>query len=179
MSDLSQIVKAYDVRGTVPDQFDEAVAEALGAAFVQMLRRPASRGDAVVVAHDMRAVLARAGRRVRRRRTRPRGRVIDIGLGLHRPALLRLRRARPARARCSPPATTRRSTTASRCAAPAPAPIGQDSGLAEIRERAPGPARRPDRPAGAPAAPVERRDLLADYAAHLRAAGRPLAASGR
>ena len=38
MSDLGAIVKAYDVRGTVPDQLNEDVARALGAAFVQMLR---------------------------------------------------------------------------------------------------------------------------------------------
>ncbi|MCU1691770.1 MAG: Phosphomannomutase/phosphoglucomutase, partial [Frankiales bacterium] len=31
--DLSNIVKAYDVRGTVPDQFDADTARALGAAF--------------------------------------------------------------------------------------------------------------------------------------------------
>ena len=30
MSDLSRIVKAYDVRGTVPDQLNEDVARALG-----------------------------------------------------------------------------------------------------------------------------------------------------
>ena len=30
MIDLSRIVKAYDVRGTVPDQLNEPVAEALG-----------------------------------------------------------------------------------------------------------------------------------------------------
>ena len=38
MSDLSRIVKAYDVRGIVPDQFNVPVAEALGAAFVAVLR---------------------------------------------------------------------------------------------------------------------------------------------
>ena len=37
-------------------------------------------------------------------------------------------------ARCSPRATTRRSTTASSCAAPAPRPVGQDTGLAEVRD---------------------------------------------
>jgi len=32
VSDLSRIVKAYDVRGTVPDQLNEPIAEAVGAA---------------------------------------------------------------------------------------------------------------------------------------------------
>src|SRR4029453_303521 len=33
--DLSQIVKAYDIRGVVPDQLDTGVAEAGGAAFAR------------------------------------------------------------------------------------------------------------------------------------------------
>ncbi|MFI1650248.1 hypothetical protein ACH4XT_25320, partial [Streptomyces avidinii] len=34
MPDLSNIVKAYDVRGVVPDEWDESLAELFGAAFV-------------------------------------------------------------------------------------------------------------------------------------------------
>ncbi|MFJ6993534.1 phosphomannomutase/phosphoglucomutase [Streptomyces sp. NPDC003090] len=48
-ADLSQIVKAYDVRGVVPDQWDETLAELFGAAFVQV-----TGADAIVVGHDMR-----------------------------------------------------------------------------------------------------------------------------
>lgn len=48
-ADLSQIVKAYDVRGVVPDQWDEALAELFGAAFVQV-----TEAEAIVVGHDMR-----------------------------------------------------------------------------------------------------------------------------
>lgn len=48
-ADLSQIVKAYDVRGVVPDQWDEAHAELFGAAFTQV-----TGADAIVVGHDMR-----------------------------------------------------------------------------------------------------------------------------
>ena len=33
MADLSRIVKAYDVRGVVPEEFDVATARALGSAF--------------------------------------------------------------------------------------------------------------------------------------------------
>ena len=36
MGDLASIVKAYDIRGVVPDQLDEGVAEAVGAAFVRV-----------------------------------------------------------------------------------------------------------------------------------------------
>ena len=49
MPDLDAVVKAYDVRGTVPDQFDESLARALGVAFVQF-----TNATSVVVAHDMR-----------------------------------------------------------------------------------------------------------------------------
>ncbi len=47
--DLSQLVKAYDVRGVVPDQWDEKLAELFGAAFVEVVATPA-----IVIGHDMR-----------------------------------------------------------------------------------------------------------------------------
>ncbi|WP_405012343.1 phosphomannomutase/phosphoglucomutase [Kitasatospora sp. NBC_01539] len=49
MRDLSQLVKAYDVRGVVPDQWDGSLAWAFGAAFVRVVG-----ASAVVVGHDMR-----------------------------------------------------------------------------------------------------------------------------
>jgi phosphomannomutase len=42
------VFKAYDVRGTVPDQIDEELVRRIGTAFVQVV------GDEVVVGHDMR-----------------------------------------------------------------------------------------------------------------------------
>jgi len=50
--DLSPIVKAYDVRGVVPDQLDAAVARALGAAFATVVG--VAGGSAVVLGRDMR-----------------------------------------------------------------------------------------------------------------------------
>lgn len=49
MPDLDAVVKAYDVRGTVPDQLDESLARAFGVAFAQY-----TNATSVVVAHDMR-----------------------------------------------------------------------------------------------------------------------------
>ena len=49
MSDLDKIFKAYDIRGVVPDQLDEDVAEAVGAAFVRL-----TGADQMVTLHDMR-----------------------------------------------------------------------------------------------------------------------------
>jgi len=50
VGDLASIVKAYDIRGVVPDQLDEGVAEAVGAAFVQV-----TGAKTIVTVHDMRA----------------------------------------------------------------------------------------------------------------------------
>ncbi|WP_405830395.1 MULTISPECIES: phosphomannomutase/phosphoglucomutase [unclassified Streptomyces] len=48
-ADLSNIVKAYDVRGVVPDEWDESLAELFGAAFVEV-----TGASAIVIGHDMR-----------------------------------------------------------------------------------------------------------------------------
>ncbi|WP_116114155.1 phosphomannomutase/phosphoglucomutase [Austwickia chelonae] len=50
---LSDFIKAYDVRGTVPDQLDADVARAIGAAFAQVAVLPDG-APGVVVGHDMR-----------------------------------------------------------------------------------------------------------------------------
>ncbi|MFZ5870833.1 MAG: phosphomannomutase/phosphoglucomutase [Actinomycetota bacterium] len=50
-TDLSTIIKAYDVRGTVPDQLDPTVARAIGAAVADVLDLD---GRRLVVGHDMR-----------------------------------------------------------------------------------------------------------------------------
>jgi phosphomannomutase len=50
VSDLEKIFKAYDIRGVVPDELDEGVAEAVGAAFVRL-----TNAKTVVTLHDMRA----------------------------------------------------------------------------------------------------------------------------
>ena len=46
LPDLSSIVKAYDVRGVVPDQLNEEVARALGAAFAKVTGAPEDRDRA-------------------------------------------------------------------------------------------------------------------------------------
>ncbi|WP_433129731.1 phosphomannomutase/phosphoglucomutase [Micromonospora sp. CA-240977] len=168
MSDLSQIVKAYDVRGTVPDQWDERVAEALGAAFTQLLNSTDEPGDAVVVGYDMRATspgLAAAFAAGVRAEGRS---VIEIGLAstdllyfasgsLDLPGAMFTASHNPAQ-----------YNGIKMCRSGA-RPIGQESGLAEIRERAQAMLDSGDaRPAGPPTSPAERRDLLPDYAGYLR-----------
>ena len=75
MGQYAKIFKAYDVCGIVPDELDEEVAEAVGAAFVRL-----TGAASVVTAHDMRTsspllaeAVARGG--VRAGRGRRRGRV--------------------------------------------------------------------------------------------------------
>ncbi|MEV0877499.1 phosphomannomutase/phosphoglucomutase [Micromonospora echinofusca] len=168
MSDLSQIVKAYDVRGTVPDQWDERAAEALGAAFAQVLNGLGEQGGEVLVAHDMRATgpgLAAAF--AAGVRAEGRG-VIELGLAstdmlyyasgaLGLPGAMFTASHNPAQ-----------YNGIKMCRSGA-RPIGQDTGLAEIRERAQALLDKDEaRPADPSTAPAERRDLLADYAAYLR-----------
>ena len=50
MSALDEIVKAYDIRGTVPDQLHGEIAHALGVGFAKLVD-----ADRVLVARDMRA----------------------------------------------------------------------------------------------------------------------------
>jgi phosphomannomutase len=45
----SKIFKAYDIRGIVPDELDETVAEAIGAAFARLTGAPS-----IAIMHDMR-----------------------------------------------------------------------------------------------------------------------------
>jgi phosphomannomutase len=49
MSALDKIVKAYDIRGTVPEELDEPAAEALGVAFARFAKSPR-----ILIGHDMR-----------------------------------------------------------------------------------------------------------------------------
>jgi phosphomannomutase len=49
VTSLEQIVKAYDIRGTVPDQLDPEIAHAFGVAFAELTKAPR-----VLVGRDMR-----------------------------------------------------------------------------------------------------------------------------
>jgi phosphomannomutase len=56
MRDLSALIKAYDIRGVVPEQWGPELSREVGTAFVEVLGIRASDGGAgrVVVGHDMR-----------------------------------------------------------------------------------------------------------------------------
>jgi phosphomannomutase len=162
LPDLSSIIKAYDVRGVVPDEWDEDVSRAIGAAFAEFVVSD-SGATAVVTAHDMRESSVPLSRAFAEGVISRGVDVIEAGLGstdllyfaagsLDVPGAMFTASHNPAQ-----------YNGIKMCRAGA-APIGQDSGLATIREWAQRDSydREPDR-----VGTVTARDVLAGYAAHL------------
>ena len=158
MRDLTQIVKAYDVRGVVPDQLDAETTRALGAAFAKV-----TGARQVVVGRDMRPSSPELARAFAEGAAAQGADVVDIGLAstdqlyfasghLDVPGAMFTASHNPAR-----------YNGIKMCRAGA-APIGQDTGLTEIRDLAT--AGVPD--AGGPAGTIPSRDVLDAYAEHLR-----------
>jgi phosphomannomutase len=159
VTDLSNIVKAYDVRGVVPDQLDEHVAAALGAAFVDV-----TEARRVVIAHDMReSGPALAGAFAAGAADRG-AQIVDAGLGSTDMLYFASGHLDVAGAMFTASHNPARYNGIKMCRAGA-VPIGQDSGLAEIRDRAQ--AYLADAFAPSPVA-AEHVDLLGEYARLLR-----------
>ncbi|WP_030912621.1 phosphomannomutase/phosphoglucomutase [Streptomyces sp. NRRL F-5126] len=163
-ADLSQLVKAYDVRGVYPDQLDEGLAELFGAAFAEV-----TAAREIVVGHDMRPSSPALVEGFARGAAARGADATVIGLcstdqlyyasgALGLPGAMFTASHNPAR-----------YNGIKMCRAGA-APVGQDTGLREIRARveetmrsglpAPRTAPRPGR--------VTTKDTLASYAAYLR-----------
>jgi phosphomannomutase len=159
--DLSTIVKAYDVRGTVPDQLDEPIARAIGAAFVDV-----TGARKIVTAHDMRDSGPGLARAFAEGALHRGASVVEAGLGstdmlyfasghLGLPGAMFTASHNPAQ-----------YNGIKLCRANAVA-IGQDTGLAEIGRR----AQRllsDGLPPAEVAGTVEQIDLLTPYAEYLR-----------
>ncbi len=163
MADLSSIIKAYDVRGVVPDEWDEDVARRIGAAFAELVVTESGAGT-VVTAHDMRPSSVPLSRAFAEGVVSRGVDVVEAGLGstdllyfaagsLDVPGAMFTASHNPAQ-----------YNGIKLCRAGA-APVGQDSGLVTVREW----AERDDydRVPGR-TGEVSRRDLLTQYAAHLR-----------
>ena len=166
MRSLDQIIKAYDVRGIYPDQLDSDLAHAVGAAFVRVLKIAARDGGpgVVVIGHDMRPsgpeLVAAFADGVREQGCD----VILIGLAstdglyfasghLNIPGAMFTASHNPAQ-----------YNGIKLCRAGA-APVGQDSGLREIREMIENDAIPTyDGPMGE----ISERDMLTEYAKYLR-----------
>ena len=155
--DLSRVVKAYDLRGLVPDELDEDLARGVGAALVTL-----TGARQVVVGRDMRPSSPALAAALADGASAAGADVVDIGLAatdqlyfasgsLDCPGAMITASHNPAR-----------YNGIKLCRAGA-APVGQDTGLLEVRrlleEGLPAPAPAPGR--------RTERDLLPGYVAHL------------
>ncbi len=155
-ANLRAVFKAYDVRGTVPDQVDEVLARAAGRAFVQVVG-----GQTVVVGHDMRPSSPGMAGAFAEGATQAGADVVMIGLAstdqlyfasghLGHPGAMVTASHNPAQ-----------YNGIKLCRAQA-VPVGMESGLGEIRDLVAEP-----RPAFGPAGSISEHDVLEAYAAHL------------
>ncbi len=156
---LAATFKAYDVRGTVPDQVDEDLARRVGNAFVAV-----TAAEAVVVGHDMRPSSPAMSRAFAEGAAVAGASVTLIGLAstdqlyfasgwLDRPGAMFTASHNPAR-----------YNGIKLCREKA-APIGQETGLADIRDRVAGGATLRAETAGE----IHEQDVLDEYAAYLLA----------
>jgi phosphomannomutase len=157
VGDLASIFKAYDIRGVVPDQLNEGVAEAVGAAFA---RQTGAR--TILTVHDMRTSSAPLAAAFGRGAAAQGADVLATGLGstdmlyygsgdLGIPGAM-------VTASHNPP----QYNGIKLCRAGAK-PVGIETGLMQIREL----AERTLPPGQAPGT-ITHRDLLPGYADHLR-----------
>jgi phosphomannomutase len=168
VADLTSIIKAYDVRGLVPQQWDEGVARAIGAAFAEFVHAETG-ATSVVTAHDMRESSVPLSRAFAEGVLSRGVDVVEAGLGstdmlyfaagsLEMPGAMFTASHNPAQ-----------YNGIKLCRAGA-APIGQDSGLVQIREVAEqlvDGAAVFEREVTTPGT-VSSRDLVAEYATYLR-----------
>ena len=161
MSVLDEIVKAYDIRGTVPEQMHADVAHALGVGFARF-----ANADRIVVARDMRRsgveLSEEFARGVREQGTD----VIDIGLASTDLMYFASGRLDVPGAIFTASHNPAQYNGAKLCLAGA-RPVGIDSGLAEVRDTA---AAVLDGDGPAPAArfgEIEERNLLDQFVDHV------------
>jgi len=164
---LADFVKAYDVRGLVPEQLDAGVARAIGAAFAQVVAI-ADGAPVVVIGHDMRPSSPDLAHAFAAGVTDAGIDAVVIGLAstdglyyasgaLDAPGAMFTASHNPAA-----------YNGIKLCRAGA-RPIGQDSGLAEIRDLAQAFLDGAAEPVRAPVPGVlSQRDVLADYSTFLR-----------
>jgi len=158
VSELDSIFKAYDIRGVVPDELDADVARAVGAAFARFTGAPR-----VLVGRDMRPSGVELTAAFADGATSQGVDVVDLGListdlayyaagSLDAPAAMFTASHNPAR-----------YNGIKLCLAGAK-PVGQDTGLAEIKAL----VGAGDFPVAEPVGSLSELDLLEKFAAHVR-----------
>jgi phosphomannomutase len=162
MSNYNAIFKAYDVRGTVPDQFNASMATAIGAAFARFALQEDPTTTRVLVARDMRPSGVEMVSRFAEGVTSQGLDVVDLGLGstdllyfaagsLNAPGAMFTASHNPAQ-----------YNGIKFCLSGA-RPVGEESGLFQIRDWA-----SEGVAAGPRTGTVSQQDLLAEFADHVR-----------
>ena len=159
MADFRQLVKAYDIRGTIPDQMNPDIARQVGSLFAQLTRAPR-----IAVAYDMRDSSPELAAAFAQGAATAGADVVDAGLGstdyayyvssaLDIPAAMITASHNPAE-----------YNGIKLCRAGA-APVGEDTGLGQIRNWL-----ETGHKPSAPADPgtIRREDLTSGYVRHLR-----------
>jgi len=157
MARLDTIFKAYDIRGTVPDQLDAATTRRIGAAFARFAKAPR-----VLIARDMRESGVELSAAFADGVSSQGVDVVDLGLAstdliyfaagkLDAPGAMFTASHNPAQ-----------YNGIKLCLSGA-RPVGEDTGLQEIKDLA-----GSDLAEASTRGSVERLDLLDDYAAHVR-----------
>jgi phosphomannomutase len=167
---LSEFIKAYDVRGLVPQQLNDAVAFAIGSAFARVVAIPDG-ATSIVVGHDMRESSPGLSRSFAAGASAHGLDVTLIGLcstdglyyasgALDVPGAMFTASHNPAR------------YNGIKLCRSAARPVGQDTGLGQITELAQLLLDSADGPAAlaaeGPAGEISERDVLGDYAQFLR-----------
>ncbi|WP_028471656.1 phosphomannomutase/phosphoglucomutase [Nocardioides alkalitolerans] len=156
-SNLQAVFKAYDVRGTVPDQLDEDFARRVGAAFVQVTGAPT-----VVVGHDMRPSSPGMAGAFAQGAADQGADVVLIGLASTDQLYFASGHLGHAGAMFTASHNPAQYNGIKMCRANA-VPIGTDTGLSEIRDLVGGPAPAPASSTGN----ITEHDVLEAYAAHV------------
>src|SRR6056297_1628408 len=168
---LDQIVKAYDVRGTVHDQLNAEVAHALGVGFARLVLDEKDRDDAdgrptVVVARDMRPSGPTLVEAFTRGLTEHGVDVVDIGLASTDLMYFASGRLDAPGAMCTASHNPAGYNGIKLCLAGA-RPVGVDSGLAEVRDVAERVLDGHSPREAATAGTWSERDMLAAFADHV------------
>ncbi len=161
----SSIFKAYDVRGTVPDQLDAEVAWAIGAGFGRFVRDREPDATRVVVGRDMRESGPELARALTAGIATAGLSVVDVGLCSTDLLYFASGRLKAAGAMLTASHNPARYNGIKLCLSGA-VPIGEESGLAEIRASAEAAISAAPADPGAGAS-AEVRDLLGAFAAHV------------
>jgi phosphomannomutase len=171
MPDPGAVFKAYDIRGTVPDQLDADLCRAVGTAMARF-----SRAERILVVRDMRPSGAELAAAFSDGARAAGCAVVDLGMGSTDFLYFASGRLEAPGAMFTASHNPAQYNGIKLCLAGA-RPVGRDTGLTEI-EALTNDALAQTHEAG-PLAPLDHQDLLAEYATHARsfvdrAALRPL-----